>query len=154
MWNTFNKIPMRISRHIKTNSNSSIPCYIQFWNSITLKTINYARADSLGLKYQRSTPSGCRDLGIRKLEFVAGTQLLQNFCHNLWILNRCRRLFTFQNINSINSNCLKFEISKVYTIQVAKRYEFVAKSQFFKVVFYILKKLMWLLPRLGFSYWV
>ncbi len=34
------------------------------------------RSNNQSLKYQRFTPSGFRDIGIRKLGFVAKTQLL------------------------------------------------------------------------------
>ena len=40
MWNTFNQVPMRISRYIKKNSNSSIPCCIQFWNTLGTQVLN------------------------------------------------------------------------------------------------------------------
>ena len=30
----------------------------------------------MSFKYQRRTPSGCKDIGIRKFEFVAKTQFL------------------------------------------------------------------------------
>ena len=33
-------------------------------------------SNNLNLKYQRFTSSGCRDIGIRKLGFVAKTQLI------------------------------------------------------------------------------
>ena len=29
------------------------------------------KSNNLSLKYERSTPSGCKDMGIKKLEFVA-----------------------------------------------------------------------------------
>ena len=40
LWNTFNQVPMRISRYIKNNSNSSIPCCIQFWNTLGTQVPN------------------------------------------------------------------------------------------------------------------
>ena len=38
--------------------------------------MNYVKSNNLSLKYQRVTPSGRRDKGIRKFEFVAKTQIL------------------------------------------------------------------------------
>ena len=38
------------------------------------QTMNYVRLNNPSLKYQRFTPSGCRDIGNRKFEFVAKTQ--------------------------------------------------------------------------------
>ena len=38
--------------------------------------MNYVRSNNLSLKYQRCWPSGCKDIGIRKFEFVAKTQFL------------------------------------------------------------------------------
>ena len=38
--------------------------------------MNSDRSNKLSLKYQRFTLSGCRDIGIRKFEFVAKTQFL------------------------------------------------------------------------------
>ena len=35
--------------------------------------MNYVGSDSESSKYQRFTPSGCRDIGIIKFEFVAKT---------------------------------------------------------------------------------
>ena len=40
------------------------------------QTINSGRSNSLSLKYQRLTPSGCKDIGVRKFKFVAKTQFL------------------------------------------------------------------------------
>ena len=38
--------------------------------------MNSVRANSLSLKYHRFTASGCKDIEIRKFEFVAKTQFL------------------------------------------------------------------------------
>ena len=38
--------------------------------------MNYVRLSNPSLKYLRFTPSGCRDIGLRKFEFVAKTQFL------------------------------------------------------------------------------
>ena len=38
--------------------------------------MNYVRSNKLSLKYQRCLPSGSKDIGIRKFEFVAKTQFL------------------------------------------------------------------------------
>ena len=38
--------------------------------------MNYVRPNDLSLKYQRLTPSGCKDKGIIKSDFVANTQYL------------------------------------------------------------------------------
>ena len=38
--------------------------------------MNYVRLSNASLKYQRFTPSGCRNIGIRQFEFVAKTQFL------------------------------------------------------------------------------
>ena len=37
-------------------------------------------SNNLNLKYQMYTSSGCRDIGIRKLGFVAKTQFLCKMC--------------------------------------------------------------------------
>ena len=37
--------------------------------------MNSVRSNNLSLKYQRVTPSGCKDIGIRKFEFVVKTQI-------------------------------------------------------------------------------
>ena len=44
--------------------------------NLTLYTMNTVRSNNLSLKNQRSTPSGFKDIGIRKFEFVAKTQFL------------------------------------------------------------------------------
>ena len=43
---------------------------------LIFQTINYVREDSLGLKYQRFTPTCCEDIRIRKFEFVTKTNFL------------------------------------------------------------------------------
>ena len=40
------------------------------------QTLKSFRLNNLSLKYERFTPSGCTDIGIIKLVFVAKTQLL------------------------------------------------------------------------------
>ena len=43
---------------------------------LIFQTINSVRSNSLSLKYQRFTPSGCKDIEVRKCDFVAKTQFL------------------------------------------------------------------------------
>ena len=43
---------------------------------LIFQTINSLRSNSLSLKYQRFTPSGCKDIGVRKCKFVAKPQFL------------------------------------------------------------------------------
>ena len=38
--------------------------------------MKYVRLNNPSLKYQRFIPTGCKDIGIRKFEFVAKTQIL------------------------------------------------------------------------------
>ena len=38
--------------------------------------MNAVRSYNVSLKYQRSTSSGCKDIGITKIEFVTKTQFL------------------------------------------------------------------------------
>ena len=47
-----------------------------FPRPLIFQTINSGRSNSLSLKYQRFTPSGCKDIGVRKYKFVAKTQFL------------------------------------------------------------------------------
>ena len=49
---------------------------IRFPRPLIFQPINSGRSNSLSLKYQRSTPSGCKDIGVRKFKFVAKTQFL------------------------------------------------------------------------------
>ena len=44
--------------------------------SLTLNISNYVRSNILSLKYQRFTSSGYKDIGIRKFELLAKTQIL------------------------------------------------------------------------------
>ena len=41
--------------------------------------MNSVRSNNLSLKYQSFTPSGCKDIGRRKFEFVAKTQILYTY---------------------------------------------------------------------------
>ena len=50
-----------------------------------IQTINSVRSNNLSLKYQRFTPSDCKDVLVRKFEFVAKTQ----FPSNISILSFC-----------------------------------------------------------------
>ena len=49
---------------------------IQYRKHYIFQTMNFVRSNYLSLKYQSYTPSGCKDIGIRKFEFVAITQFL------------------------------------------------------------------------------
>ena len=42
------------------------------------QTINSVSSNNLRKKYQRLTPSDCKDVGIRKFEFKAKTQFFPN----------------------------------------------------------------------------
>ena len=48
----------------------------RFPRPLIFQTINSGSPNSLSLKYQRFTPSGCKDIGVRKCKFVAKTQFL------------------------------------------------------------------------------
>ena len=54
----------------------------------TFQTMKSVRSNNLSLKYQRFTPFGCEDIGIRKSEFVAKTQFLFN-CNARQKLETC-----------------------------------------------------------------
>ena len=59
-----------------TNSDFLIPLSLQP-NVLDLRYfIISVGSNSLSLKYQRFNPSGCKDIGIRKISFEAKTQLL------------------------------------------------------------------------------
>ena len=55
----------------------------------------YVTWNNLSLKYQRLTPSGCIDIGIRKLEFVIRTQL--SFFQHIWDF-MIDQIFEYQDI--------------------------------------------------------
>ena len=57
------------------------------------QTMNSVRSNNLSLKYQRFTPSGCKDIGIIKFEFVAKTQVLLDRNTNYLPLVRCKNRF-------------------------------------------------------------
>ena len=68
-------------------------------HSVTLK--------NLSLKYQSSTPSGCKDIGIRKFEFVAKTQFLLSgkFLRNMDEIKKTN-IFRLQKIQKKDKSCL------------------------------------------------
>jgi len=47
-----------------------------FPRPLIFQTINSGRSNSLSLKYQRFTPTVCKDIGVRKCKLVAKTQFL------------------------------------------------------------------------------
>ena len=48
-------------------------------NLVHLRYFRYSiKSNNLSLKYRKFTPSGCKDIGIRKFEFMPKTQF---FCH-------------------------------------------------------------------------
>ena len=46
----------------------------QWFRQLIFQTMNAVRLSNLSMKYQRLTLSGCKDIGITKIEFVAKTQ--------------------------------------------------------------------------------
>ena len=56
--------------------------------------MNYVRSSNPNLIYHRFTPSGCRDIGFGKLEFVAKTQFL---CNNICFQKRFGFLSIFES---------------------------------------------------------
>ena len=64
---------------IKTTANADFLVPISFQSNTApyiFQTMNSVRSNYLSLKYQSYTPSGCKDIGIRKFESVAKTQFL------------------------------------------------------------------------------
>ena len=58
--------------------------------NLSFQTMNYLRPNNLSLEYQRFPPSGCKNIGMRKLDFVAKTQFFvflklyfYFFCQNI-----------------------------------------------------------------------
>ena len=43
----------------------------QCFRPLIFQTMNYVRSNGSSLKYQRFASSGCKDIGMRKFEFVA-----------------------------------------------------------------------------------
>ena len=58
------------------------------------QTMNSVRWKNLSLKYQRFTPSGGKNIGISKSEFVTKTQFLFLGLLNIWV---CRARVRFSN---------------------------------------------------------
>ena len=69
------------------------------------------------LKYQRFTSSGCRDIGIRKLEFVAKTQFLSL---NIYFLQFIILRIFINMINHLYS--MGYETTKYVLSQRVKAY--------------------------------
>ena len=64
--------------------------------------MNYFISKSLSWKYQRIKPSGCKDEGIRKFEFVTKTQFLYNleYIHRIYKKFDFKKSIYFQRNNS------------------------------------------------------
>ena len=59
---------------LKLRFSNSYNLGTRFPTPLIFQTFNSGRSKSLSLKYQRFTPSGCKDIGDRKFKFVAKTQ--------------------------------------------------------------------------------
>ena len=62
---------MKRNRLFATNSDLLIPISLD-----SFQTMTFVRSKNISLKYQRFTTLGSKDIGIRKSEFVAKSQLL------------------------------------------------------------------------------
>ena len=60
----------------KLRFSNSYNLATHFLKLLIFQTINSGRSNSLSLKYQRFTPSGWKDIGVRKFKFVANQFLL------------------------------------------------------------------------------
>ena len=61
--------------------------------------MNAVRSYNVSLKYQRSTSSGCKDIGITKIEFVAKTQFLSNKFLFFFILSTSQKETKVHTLN-------------------------------------------------------
>ena len=65
------------------------------------------RLNNLNLKFERFTPSGCKDKGISRFEFVARLDSLEE--HNIFDPNRTH------NLQSVNFNSiLRISVNLIY----------------------------------------
>ena len=62
-----------------------------FPRPLIFQTINYVSSNSLSLKYQRFTPSGCKDIGIKNVILSKNSIPLIQTCLNY----QCNRLFCY-----------------------------------------------------------
>ena len=76
-WSTKKKLQKELSFCHKLRFSYSYNLATCFPRPLIFQTINSGRSSSLSLKYQRFTPSGCKDIGVRKYKFVAKTQFLR-----------------------------------------------------------------------------
>ena len=60
----------------KLRFSNPVICTTQSRRPLIFQTMNSVRSNNLSLKYQRFTPSSCRDIVIRKFKFVAKTPVL------------------------------------------------------------------------------
>ena len=70
------------------------------------QTLNSVISNNQICKYQRVSPSGCKDIGIRNLEFVAKTQFLYQQLEKKLKGNRCKKMF-FQNLVNLTITKVK-----------------------------------------------
>ena len=85
-----------------TESNFNIIA-TQCRRPLMFQTMKAVRSNNVSLKYQRFTSSGCKDIRIPNIEFVAKTQFLLHACTeflriytNTWIIiikNKCLKIF-------------------------------------------------------------
>ena len=70
LWQRLNSFPQKkVNLNHNTISNTIILATPKL-----LQTMNSFRSNNLSLKYHRSTPPGCKDMGIGKFWFLAKTQ--------------------------------------------------------------------------------
>ena len=86
------------------------------------------RSNYLSLKYQRCTPSCCKNIGIRKFQFVATTQYVLDKISRLWkklnllMLKTKGKVFCkYFNIFSIISDNIKSTIMLIYICLLSRK---------------------------------
>ena len=75
------------------------------------RTINSVRSNSLSLKYQRFTPSGCKDIRVSKCKFVAKTQFL--WSNPLSSYNEQIYLYIYERMQLHYKDIFRFFIIKI-----------------------------------------
>ena len=89
------------------------------------QTLIYVTINNLSLKFQKFNPTGCEDIGIQKIQFVAKTQFLLNQTKNIFVVQTFSWIKLEANsrvmIGQTKTDKQRFKYIQLYKGRVSKK---------------------------------